>query len=87
MSSIIHGAVRDRAGVPVAQARVYFVSGPGSYPDIAALTNEDGRFTLSAPSPGAYLIECNADGYTTEVVGVNVEEVDQGVEFLLNPTS
>ena len=69
------------------QARVYFVSGPAPLPDIAALTNEEGRFTLSAPSPGPYMIECNADGYTTEVVGVNVGEDEQGVEFLLSPTS
>jgi hypothetical protein len=71
----------------VVQARVYFVSGPGPLPDIAALTNEEGRFILSAPSAGAYMIECNADGFTTEVVGVNVEEDEQDIEFLLSPSS
>ncbi|HZA19990.1 MAG TPA: carboxypeptidase-like regulatory domain-containing protein [Actinomycetota bacterium] len=85
MSAVIHGIVRDRAGVPVSQARVYFVSGPDPFPDIAALTSEEGRFSLSAPSPGAYLIECNAEGFATEVIGVHVEGQEEGVEILLGP--
>jgi hypothetical protein len=57
--------VRASDGQPIAGARVFFASGPGSFPDIAALTDNEGRFTLSAPSPGAYQIEAAADGFAT----------------------
>lgn len=61
----ISGQVRDPAGHPVAQARVYFTAGPGPFPDIAALTDERGVFSLSAPSHGDYQIECAAEGFAT----------------------
>jgi hypothetical protein len=62
---LISGVVRASDGQPIAGARVFFVSGPGSFPDVAALTDSEGRFTLSAPSLGAYQIEAAADGFST----------------------
>ena len=33
-----------------------------SHPDIAGLTNDDGRFRLTGLAPGKYKIEVDADG-------------------------
>ena len=60
---LISGEVRDPAGKPVAGARVYFTGGPGSFPDMAALTDARGKFSLSAPSDGEYRVACAADGF------------------------
>lgn len=57
----ISGVVMNAQGRPVEQARIYFVDGPVPLPEIAALTNSDGAFTLTAPMPGAYQIECATD--------------------------
>ena len=65
-TSLISGTVLDAAGKPLSFARVYFTGGPDSRPDIAALTDQNGRFTLTAPTPGEYEIECAADGYLPE---------------------
>ena len=70
--SLISGVVQDVNGNPVANARVYFASGPGALPDIAALTDGAGKFTLTAPQPGQYTIECAADGWETKRVAVTV---------------
>ena len=59
----ISGVVRAPDGQPVAGARVFFASGPGPFPDIAALTDTQGRFALSARTPGVYQIECAAEGF------------------------
>ena len=61
--AVLSGTVRDPGGQPVPQARVWFASGPVPLPDMAALTGADGRFVLSAPAAGDYVLECAADGY------------------------
>jgi hypothetical protein len=83
-SSIIAGLVQDAAGRPVGAARVYFVEGPVALPDIAALTDDHGRFTLSAPIPGTYRVEVASEGSpsTTAIVDVRGEQrVDLNVRL------
>jgi hypothetical protein len=41
-------------------------------PDIAALTDDDGRFSLYAPAPGAYELVCHADGLDPATVPIDV---------------
>ena len=53
---LIEGTVVDAQGEPVAGARVYFVEGPVPLPDIAGVTDAEGRFTLTAPAPGNYTL-------------------------------
>ena len=60
---LLSGTVHDPEGRPVAGARVLFASAPAPLPDIAALTGEDGRFTLSAPAEGSYELAVHADGF------------------------
>jgi len=45
--SVISGIVRDPNGRPVADARIYFIGGPVPLPDIAALTDAAGAFSLT----------------------------------------
>ena len=86
MSPVIHGTVRGPDGSPIPQARAYFVSGPESFPDIAALTDAVGRFTLSAPSPGAYTMECAAEGFGPHAVSLDLEgDEERRVEITLQP--
>jgi hypothetical protein len=70
---LIAGVVRDPQGRPVEGARVYFSEGPDPLPDVAALTNSDGEFSLAAPSSGTYRVECNADEFDAESLTVNAE--------------
>lgn len=57
---LIIGVVEDVNGRPVPDATVYFIAGPGPYPDIAALSAADGSFTLSVRDEGVYTLQCTA---------------------------
>jgi hypothetical protein len=72
--TIISGTVHDPGGRPIAQARVYFVSGPAAVPDIAALTTDEGVFGLSAPSDGTYQIGIAADDFAPTFVMVAAKD-------------
>ena len=49
-----------------------FASAPGVVPDIAALTDDTGYFSLSAPWPGDYTLEFVADGFHSQRVSTSV---------------
>ena len=72
-STVISGRVCDVAGGAIAGACVFFLEGPVALPDIAALTNEKGEFSLSVPVPGAYRIGCAADGHPPAQVDTVIE--------------
>ncbi|MGP4043970.1 carboxypeptidase-like regulatory domain-containing protein [Streptomyces sp. 2A115] len=59
---LITGVVRDASGAPVPDARVYLTAGPGPYPDIAALTDTAGTFTLSVRTESDYTLQCRIPG-------------------------
>ena len=65
---------------PVIEARVFFVTGPVPLPDIAALTDDDGRFSLHAPTPGAYELACHADGLDPATVPIEVDGDSESIE-------
>ena len=73
----ISGTVRDPQGKPVAQARVYFTSAPVSLPDIAALTDDHGAFTLAVPVPGDYTIAAASDAHPPASVKVTVGDAPE----------
>ena len=70
--SVISGVVHDQRGSPVTSARVYFTDGPVPLPDVAALTDSAGAFSLTAPAPGKYVIECATDEYAAKSQSVTV---------------
>jgi hypothetical protein len=57
----ITGVVRDTSGAPVTGAHVLFSDGPRPLPDIAAVTDAEGRFSLGAPTAGEYTLLCRTD--------------------------
>jgi len=78
--SIISGLVLNPKEQPVADARVYFVDGPVLLPDVAILTNSNGRFSLTAPAAGTYQIGCTVEGFTPTTVTVNVTSGQQDTQ-------
>lgn len=71
--SVISGVVRSPDGKPLSNARVYFKSGPVPLPEIAAVTDDDGAFTLTAPAPGEYTVESVADEFGAKSSKVKVK--------------
>lgn len=79
------GVVRDPDGTPIPRARVAFAAGPVPLPDIAALTDAEGTFALSAPADGTYVVQCHADGYrrfeaTFPIAGGETKRLDVRLE-------
>ena len=53
----LHGQVVDVAGDAVADATVFVTSAPEPVPDIAAISDADGRFAFDSLPAGAYRIK------------------------------
>lgn len=73
--TLVTGVVVDSGGNPIEDARAYFLEGPSPVPDIAVLTDGDGRFTLSAPVPGTYRLQVAAEDFSpvTRVLDITGE--------------
>ena len=80
---LISGRVLEPNGQPTSGARVYFLKAPGAVPDLALLTDQQGRFTVPAPTSGMYQIGCTADGFAPASVTVDVSDKDVQVEIEL----
>lgn len=70
--NVISGEVRSPAGNAVADARVFIVDGPGPFPDVAALSDSHGGFSLSAPAEGTYTVMCVGENSAPVRVKVSV---------------
>ena len=70
----IHGQVVDPQGQPVADASVYIASAPVNMPDVAQLTDDQGRFVIAAPVPGSYVVGVRSDLWGLTQVDVDVSE-------------
>lgn len=82
---MIEGEVIDGGGHPVANARVMVLTGPGSFPDTALLTDDAGRFVLGLPATGHYELGVQADGYEQASVGVQHSGGTKTVRVQLSP--
>lgn len=77
---LIHGVVVDERDAALEWASVLFAESPVPLPDIAAITDEHGGFTVSAPVPGRYRLRCHAaDLEPAEAI---VDVVDQDVSIV-----
>ena len=84
--SMISGKVVDTSRKAISDARVFFSAGPGYFPDIAALTNQKGEFSLPAPVEGLYTVEVAADGFRQKKIVVNISgELTSGLSVELEP--
>lgn len=63
---LISGEVKDDKNNPVAEARISFIDGPVPLQDIATVSDDNGRFILSAPVPGEYTIEVVSEGFISK---------------------
>lgn len=59
----IAGQVMTASGAPVADAVVMITSPSPPHPDIAALTDEQGRYRFDGLIAGRYTLQVNATGY------------------------
>ena len=71
---VVAGVVRGPGGEQLPLARVFIARGPVPVPDVAALTDAEGRFTLSLPATGSYEVACVAEGYAPSSAIVEVAD-------------
>lgn len=72
--SVISGRVHLPDGRAVSEARVSIASSPVPTPDVALLTDDDGRFELRAPTAGRYEVAIHADGLDPQVIQIDARE-------------
>ena len=83
---VVAGRARTAGGSAIAGARIYFIAAPGPVPDIAALSDDTGAFSLSVPYLGLYTIGCSAEGYVSETIEVPViGSSGTSIEFVMKP--
>lgn len=82
---VIAGTVSSAAG-PVALARVAVELAPGPMPDLAALSDARGRFTVATVGPGTYRLAAFAEGFDPGRVQVEVMDADVRTEIVVLPT-
>ncbi len=80
---LIRGLVADAEGDPIGWATAVFVEGPVALPDIAAVTDDAGRFTVAVPAAGDYRLACHAEGFEPNEVLVSIADSDIDVQFRL----
>jgi hypothetical protein len=68
----VNGVVLGPDDRPVRGAAVLILDGPGTDPDIGALTRADGTFQLTVHMPGTYRVGVFAEGRGSAEVEVNV---------------
>ena len=79
---IIQGVVADPSGQPVPGAVVMVAAAPVPVPDIAALTDATGRFSIMVSAPGTYrLLIQGANAMTETTVSVHTEAVEVRAEL------
>ena len=62
---------------------MYVTMAPGPVPDIAALTDATGAFSLPAANRGEYVLEATADNYVSGHATVRVSDQAVRVELTL----
>ena len=78
----IEGVVTGPEGNPLAELRVFIVRGTTSYPEITAITNEEGSYAIGNVPPGKFKVAVhNAEG---ERIGLESVTVREGRTTTLN---
>lgn len=80
---LISGTVRGPNGKPVSGARCFFIEGPVAFPEVAAVTDDEGAFSLTAPAPGKWVVSCAADDLSGQTATVNASGKTARLDFQL----
>jgi hypothetical protein len=70
--AILEGTVRGQNGQAIARSRVSITSSPVPMPEIAALTDADGRFRFAVPVAGRYTLTAEADNVVPSSVSTEI---------------
>lgn len=62
----IEGVVTDRSGLPMPGVMVAIVEGTASYPDLAAMTNQQGQFSFGSLQKGEYTVKVFRESLSRE---------------------
>lgn len=76
----IEGVVSDTHNRPLEGATVVIVQGTASYPEIAAVTNEKGQFSLGSLEKGTYTVQATYKG-KTEKQEVVIDNANKSAAF------
>ena len=77
----IKGTVTDQAGRPLGGVSVAIVEGTASWPEIAALTNENGQFGLGSLENGTYTVQAMYSDRTERAQAV-IRDADASVKLM-----
>lgn len=83
---LISGLVVGEHDVPLEWATVIITEAPVPLPDVGAMTDDGGAFTLTAPAAGRYRLRCQAPGHEPTELTVDVGEHDVTVSLRLVPS-
>jgi hypothetical protein len=72
LDGAIVGRVTLTDGEPIPDASIVIVGGP-AHRDIAALTTNQGEYSLQSLTPGDYVLLVNASGFDAQIVQARVE--------------
>jgi len=81
---LISGLITD-SDRPIAHARVGVSFAPRPMPDVAAVTDENGRFSFASAGPGRHELVVVADGFSAQHVTVFVRSHPIALEVPLQP--
>ncbi len=84
----IAGKITNRLGQPVVDARVRIVEGSAPFPEIVALTDDNGEYELEGISQGTYEVEVTKEGFNTQSKSVEVRPKEKApLNFVLSDQS
>ena len=70
----IYGKVVNPKNEPIFDAVVMISDDSPAHKDIAALTNEQGEYSLDIMKPGNYKITVNATGFATQIKQAQIKD-------------
>ncbi|UCF13389.1 MAG: carboxypeptidase regulatory-like domain-containing protein [Thermoplasmatales archaeon] len=63
---VIAGQVKDNKQIPIPDVKIGVTKGTASYPDIIALTDDNGEYDLEYISTGTFEVTASKDNYITQ---------------------
>ena len=85
---VIIGRVIAEKQIPISDVKVGIIKGTASYPDLIALTDENGEYDLEYISTGTFTVSANKEEYTTQTKTIKVRADEEvRLDFVLSRKS